>query len=91
MSVFHHANNTCHILMNLRQTPFFFRNYDKLRVILLYANFKGGLSKEERQIFVDRLGLTEGDREVLEGLQVLGFRPEVGFSHKLLYDLMSQC
>ena len=46
---------------------------------MLYANFKGGLSKEERQIFIDRLGLTEGDKEVLEGLQVLGFRPEVGF------------
>ena len=54
------------------------RNYDKLRVVLLYTNFKGSLSREERQVFIDRLGFSDADKEALDGLQVLGFRPEVG-------------
>lgn len=56
---------------------FLIRNYDKLRVVLLYAIFKGGLSREEKQAFSDRLGFKDQDNAVIEALGVLGIRPEI--------------
>jgi len=67
--------------VSLDPDPFFFvvlhRAYDKLRLVLLYALYKGSLSAEEKHTFIERLGLSDRDKKVIEALGVLGIRPEI--------------
>lgn len=46
---------------------------------MLYTIFKGGITKDEKQIMIEKFGLSDQDREVLDALLMIGLRPEVSF------------
>jgi len=55
-------------------------NYDKIRLLLLYAIQKGGLTKEEKTSLVNNSGLSDREKLIIDNLQLLGVKPH---DHKI--------